>query len=453
MKYRIYSLLIILVISACSKKLDVPPQNTVTPDQIKTADDVKAVLFGGYSTWQNANAMGEKYNTFGELLVNNGDLNWAGTFETYGDLHQNSQVTTSPEVYEVWANSYHTINVANLVLSKLSILSGAEKTAIEGEAKFFRGVTYYYLINLFAPAYTAGNTAGAGVPLILQPVSGYDPARDKLPRASIEAVYTQIVSDLVDAGAKMPVSSPSFRTNKYAALAFLSRVYLSQAKYTEAATAANTVIESGEFSLVSSFDKEFNNASNSSEDIFAIQQTSQSNVGTTDFGMATFYSTVPAGRGEIQVSDDHIAKYEAGDARGEFFYDGTSISGTDGMMTTKWRDIYKAIPVIRLAEMYLTRAEANFRKGGTPIGPNTPLDDVNEIRNRADLGSLGSIANADVIVRERYLELAFEGERYFTVKRLKLAVNGHPANFPRLILPVPQREIDLGNALPQNQGY
>jgi hypothetical protein len=387
-------------------------------------------------------------------LVHNGDINWAGTFDTYGDLYRNTQVKTSPEIYQVWANSYQTINNANIVLSKLDILTGDEKTEVEGEAKFFRGVTYYYLINFYALPYSAGNTASnPGVPLILQPVEGFDPARDKLPRASVEAVYTQIVNDLKEAAEKMPAVSSSARANKYAALAFLSRVYLSLGKYTEAADAANTVIESGEYALVSSFDKAFNNATNSPEDIFAIQQTSQSNSGTTNYGITTFYSADPEGRGEIQITQRHIDKYEGNDARGAFFYPGSSISGTEGMLTTKWRDLYKAIPLIRLAEMYLTRAEANFRKGGPQIGPNTPLQDVNIIRERAGLNPLNSITDVDVIVNQRYLELAFEGERFFTVKRLKLTVNGLPFDDPKLILPIPQREIDLGNSLPQNPGY
>src|SRR4051794_4621828 len=107
-----YLLFTALVFAGCNKKLDVPPQNTVTPDQIRTADDVKAVLFGAYSTFQNANAFGEKYNTFSELLINNGDIEWAGTFETYGDLVQDAQVATAPEIYQVWANSYHSIAAA-----------------------------------------------------------------------------------------------------------------------------------------------------------------------------------------------------------------------------------------------------------------------------------------------------------------------------------------------------
>lgn len=455
MKYRINIIVIVFILAmiACNKKLDVPPQNTVTPDQLTTADDVKGVLFGAYSTFQNANAMGEKYNTFSELLINDGDINWEGTFETYGDLAQNTQVTTAPEIYQVWANSYQTINNANIVLNKLNILTGAEKTEIEGEAKFFRAVAYYYLINLYAAPYSAGNTASApGVPLILNPVTGYDPARDKLPRASVQAVYDQIVADLMDASAKMPASADNARATRYSALGFLSRVYLSQAKYAEAAAAANQVIQSGGFSLVSSIDKEFNNASNSTEDIFAIQQTSQSNSGTSNFGIITFYSGDPVGRGEIQVSTSHIAKYEATDDRKDFFYIGSSISGSDGLLTTKWRDLYKAIPIIRLAEMYLTRAEANFRKGGAPTGPNTPLADVNIIRQRAGLTPLGSVT-ANSIVNERYLELAFEGDRFFTVKRLKLNANGHPYDFARLVMPIPQREIDLGNSMPQNNGY
>ena len=454
MKFRIQNLFVLMVlVAACNKKLDVLPQNTVPPEQIKTADDVKAVLFGGYSTWQNANAFGEKYNTFGELLINNGDIDWEGTFETYGDLHQHAQTKGAGEIYQVWANSYQTIAIANLVLSKLDVLTGDEKTQVEGEAKFLRGVTYYYLVNFFAQPYSAGNTtANPGVPLILEPVSGYDPSRDKLPRASVEAVYTQIVSDLKDASEKMSEEADNFRATKYAALAFLSRVYLSQARYPEAATAANEVIESATFSLVSTFDKAFNNASNSPEDIFAIQQTSQSNSGTSNFGITTFYSSDPVGRGEIQITPAHLAKYEAGDSRGEFFYEGGSISGSEGFMTSKWRDLYKTIPVIRLAEMYLTRAEANFRSGAQ-VGPNTPLEDVNIIRERAGLSPLGAITDVNMIVKERYLELAFEGDRFFTVKRLKLSVSGIAYNDPKLVLPIPQREIDLGNALPQNPGY
>lgn len=58
--------------------------------------------------------------------------------------------------------------------------------------------------------------------------------------------------------------------------------------------------------------------------------------------------------------------------------------------TTKWRDLYKNVKVIRLAELYLTRAEANFRLGSA-VGA-MPLADVNRIRTRAGLLPLLTIA-------------------------------------------------------------
>ena len=221
---------------ACNKKLDVTPQNTLTPTEISSADDVMGLLFGGYASLQNANAFGEKYNTFSELLVSDNDLLWLGTFADYEDVIRKNQVASSLSIYEVWANSYHTINIANIVLSKLDLVSEEERDVIEGEAKFMRGLVYYYLVNLFAQPYSAGNVSQEpGVPLIVQPVDGYDPERDRLPRASVEEVYAQVVADLTAASEKLPAEQDNFRATKYAAFAALSRVYLSQAKYGDAA--------------------------------------------------------------------------------------------------------------------------------------------------------------------------------------------------------------------------
>jgi len=63
--------------------------------------------------------------------------------------------------------------------------------------------------------------------------------------------------------------------------------------------------------------------------------------------------------------------------------------------TYKWQKFYKAIPVIRLAEMYLTRGEANLRKGGTPIGGIAPLSDINMVRTRSGANALTAVSAAD----------------------------------------------------------
>ena len=441
---------------SCNKKLDVKPQNELTPAQITTADDVKALVFGAYSNLQNGNTFGEKFNTLPELLFSNGELRFVGTFESYGDVIDKSQTANSGAVYSMWGGSYQAINGVNLAISKIDLVDEDEQDQILGEAEFIRALVYYELVNLFGKAYTDDRSSD-GVPIILAPVSGYDSIRDKLPRASVEDVYAQILTDANSALEKLGEESDDFRANRWAVQALLSRVYLSKGEYAEAAAAANDVIESGAFELTGSFDKEFNNASNSPEDIFAIQQTSQSNSGVTDDGITAFYSGDPVGRGEIQVDTNYINSILADnpdDQRGLFFYEGSSLSGFTGQLTSKWRDLYKVIPIFRLAEMYLTRAEANEQLGGAgQIGPNTPAEDVNIVRGRSGAADLGSVTLLDII-NERHLELAFEGEWFLTAKRLNIIVDGGLVSDNEFLLfPIPQREIDLRTALPQNDGY
>ncbi|HLA53753.1 MAG TPA: RagB/SusD family nutrient uptake outer membrane protein [Flavitalea sp.] len=448
---KITSLTLLLAVAiSCNKKLDVKPQNELTPAQITTADDVKALVFGAYSNLQNGNTFGEKFNTLTELLFSDGELNFVGTFESYGDVIDKSQTANSGAVYSMWGGSYQAINGVNLAISKIDLIDEEERDQVLGEAEFIRALLYYELVNLFGKAYT-DDPSSPGVPIILEPVAGYDPTRDKLPRATVQQVYDQVLSDANDALAKLGEESDDFRANKWAVLALLSRVYLSMEEYQQAGEAANEVIESGFFELTGSFDKEFNNASNSPEDIFAIQQTSQSNSGVTDDGITAFYSGDPVGRGEIQVSEDYIAGILADnpdDQRGLFFYEGSSLSGFTGQLTSKWRDLYKVIPIFRLAEMYLTRAEANKRAG------NSALDDVNLVRERSGANPFTTEVSLDDIINERHLELAFEGEWFLTAKRLNLALDGAAVGVNDFLLfPIPQREIDLGNALPQNPEY
>ncbi|HAC24526.1 MAG TPA: hypothetical protein DCE81_06385, partial [Cytophagales bacterium] len=142
-----------------------------------------------------------------------------------------------------------------------------------------------------------------------------------------------------------------------------------------------------------------------------------------------------------------------GDVRRTYF---TSASGR--RLTNKHLDRFGHVPVMRLAEAYLTRAEANFRLG-TSVG-DTPLNDVNRIRNRAGLANKASIASVDEILLERDLELAFEGHFMHDNKRNGKAAPGGvggttsvPFNDFKLIFPIPQRETDVNKNLVQNAGY
>jgi starch-binding outer membrane protein, SusD/RagB family len=141
--------------------------------------------------------------------------------------------------------------------------------------------------------------------------------------------------------------------------------------------------------------------------------------------------------------------YAPEDARLALFYEDEDLGF---MRTGKWNNQYGNINIIRLAEMYLTRAEANLR-AGTAVGA-TPLADVNFIRARAGVAPLTSLTLDDVLL-ERRLELAFEGHMIHDMKRTERAVGSLPFNSPRLIYPIPQREMDANIGLEgqQNEGY
>jgi len=252
-------------------------------------------------------------------------------------------------------------------------------------------------------------------------------------RNSVAEVYAQIIDDLTKAEqlAKYPP-----------AIALLARVYLMQGNNASARDAANRVIASGLFELETDFANAF--VDDNAESIFSIVVTDQD--GAND--MNTYYaSALNQGRGDIRVQTKHLALYEANDIRGKFFNTSNAGSRT---FTSKFNDRFGDVPVLRLAEMYLIRAEANFRLG-TTVGA-TPLADINMIRARAGLAPVASLTLA-AILKERKLELAFEGQQIHDIKRTKGTVGTTVFSANNLVLPIPQREIDTNKKLVQNPGY
>ena len=156
--------------------------------------------------------------------------------------------------------------------------------------------------------------------------------------------------------------------------------------------------------------------------------------GVNDFN--TFFSL--NGRGDIAITNNHLALYEAGDQRKSLF---------DVDVTTKFDNAYGNVHISRLAEMYLIRAESNFRL--VSVVGATPLEDVNRIRNRAGLPNLLVVTLADIL-KERRLELAFEGFILHDAKRLQNNVAGLPYNSLKLVYPIPDREIRVNSSLVQN---
>jgi hypothetical protein len=452
-KYSLILLIIFLVAATgCDKKLDIAPYQSISQDfALLTEGDVRVTLIGAYDGLQNTAAVGGDLMLMNELIGNRDDIRFTGTFAGLSDAYRLEMTAGNTFALGIWNQCYNTINRCNNVLSALDKVtsSTATRDRYEGEALFIRATLYFELVRLFAKTWGDGSEAtNPGVPIVLTPTRSITEA-DYKPRSSVADVYQMVVTDLTRAESLLPATNTIYAT-KNAAAAVLSRVALQKGDYTAARDAAQRVIASGRHTLSTTFGGLWftfiNNAGNSpSEYIFSMKVTTQDGANglNTYFGINAGAGT--AGRGDCKIFPAHLAKYEAGDARGTYF----SVVGGNNY-TRKHLDRYGNVCYARLGEMLLTRAEANFRLGTTTGA--TPLADVNTIRNRSGLISLLTV-DLNAILKERYLETAFEGNRLNDIKRLRGMQSGTAWNSPKMILPIPQREMDVNKNLVQNDGY
>lgn len=446
----------------CNNKLNVQPTSYIDSAlAFNTSSDVQAGLVGCYTGLQSINLYGGYLQFMTDLLADNGDETFVGTFSQPQEAQRKTLLITNSQVNATWNSAYDAINRTNFVLASLGKLdTPAQQAAVEGEAKFIRSLLYFDLVRMFGRAWNDGPPAtNLGVPLVLTPTLTAADALP-LPRNTVAEIYTQVITDLTTAEARLTTSNGglnTFSATRYACAALLARVYLQQGDYTNAAAAANRAIAGG-FTLNAYYGTNFgynpltpNNpallASSTTEDIFAVQYSAQS--GTNQLN--TFYGHLR--RADINLTAQFLNTFEPGDSRRTLTYTITTAGIT---YTTKYDVQYGNIKLMRLDELLLTRAEANFRVG-TSVGA-APLADVNTIRTRAGLPALTTVTLA-AILQERRLELAFEGFRLGDLKR-NMESTSDPLtlapiawNSPRLVFPIPLSQINANPNLVQNAGY
>lgn len=444
-----------LSIASCDKKIELFPFQSVAEEIALTSDaNVKKVLNGTYDGISSGNLYGGNVLLYSELLAANGEIRWEGTFNQPKEVWQKAMITTNSFVRDTWLAAYDVINRSNNILSAISVVTPADQNRIKGEALYLRASAYFELVKLFAKPYSAGSvTSNLGVPIILTPTRGIDET-SKVPRSTVEQTYTQILADFNEAESLLPSINPGSNTTtrmvfatKAAAAAMLSRVYLQMENYPGARDAANRAITEATAntrSLSPTYAGAFNNTVNSAEYLFAMQVSALDGANNMHL-----YWSIPSfgGRdGDVSIQASHLALYDPLDARRALFY-----TGAGATRSGKWQQQYRVLPIIRLAEMYLTRAEANFR-AATVVGA-TPVADYNRTHQRAGLLPAVVVSLADILL-ERKLELAHEGHAIADAKRLKLTVDGFAYNADKLVFPIPQREIDANaGVLKQNPGY
>ena len=450
LKYIVNIFIITALFSSCEERLDLDPAQALTNDDaFDTPEKINNILIGAYAQAGQAASYGGQITIISELLANDGELQWNGTFTDQAEFDNKSISTTNETVAAYWLNSYSVTNQTNIVLDNLDVFENeTQRNSVEGQAKFLRAVTYFDLIRLFAKHNNAGiNNTEDGVPIVTNPVTSYSdiefPERD-----SIEAVYSFIITDLEDAILLLPQSNRDFASVNVAK-ALLARVMLQTENYERARDLADEVINSGFYQLEASLDDVYNNDENSSEDIFAWQVTESDGANALNTFFATDRFGGRPGNPDISIENPFFGIFDDfNDARANFFYVDNETGS--GIATYKWISGIANIPYLRLAEMYLIRAEGNFIMG-TNVGA-TPLNDVNTVRRRSGAFSLSSLRYVDIIL-ERLKELAFEGQRLHDFRRLEIPVGDLNYDDPRLVLPIPQRERNVNPNLSQNDGY
>ncbi|MEM9858959.1 MAG: RagB/SusD family nutrient uptake outer membrane protein [Bacteroidota bacterium] len=417
-----------------------------------------------------------------------------------------------------WKHFYNIANKATEIINSAEELEGLDEEAkaqIMGEAKFFRAHSYFYLYRMFNNIYVSSETITVD--------NAFDVINDK---SSPEEILGLITEDLDFAIESLPWSDTFGRVTKGTAMHERAKVAMWQGDWEEAKSLAVSLIEEGPHSLVESTEEVFSGDRNNSEALFVIQSEDgllgggdntmmNANYVTQYFQINGIESNIAqGGRGFSRVLPNRyllgLLAEDENDTRDNNTYFRLKYFFTSGDRINQEIDIYEPITdlnnpsstyqrfyqrlhpscikfaqeddnpdsylqrsnimVYRLAETYLIAAEAIMRSSGDP------LPYINAIRERANAAPLTSV-DEQAILDERARELAFEGQRWFTLKRMGQEVidrqitsfAGDGEFFPNNLgdrdprtnwqshyinFPIAQIDLDLlGPNYPQNEGY
>jgi hypothetical protein len=485
-----------LTLLAGCNVLDKDPLTTIAPSNFfKTATDAESAITATYDGLQRKGCYAEVLNLVGNMPSDDCS-SLSGDVRNLDVINWNS---STGQVYDAFRDPYDAINRANAVLKYVPGISmpTTRRDQILGEARFIRALCYFNLVRLYG-----------AVPLRLEPTETGDPAVLNLARTPVDQVYGQIVSDLTIAEGLTASTNPT-RATKGSVDALLARVQLTQRNWAAAKDAANKVLTSGNYSLVQSFNSLYPANNNTQESVFEVQFSGNTDGGTSftlpdiimptppatysfqKFNIPTLFRT-----GSSALSTDLTSVVDTINDR-RWSYQGTVNAGRNhasyvqgrgpaandrGPFVWKWRsdgnnfnspDNYY---VLRYAEAYLAYAEASNELSGPT---QDALDKLNAIRQRAGLVALttGSPEAASKVTlraeidKQRRLELAFEGERWFDLVRYArheladasarhtvsaldiIAQNRSTRDVNYLLFPIPLAELNTNTQIQQNPGY
>ena len=366
-------------------------------------------------------------------------------------FNKNNLISANTIVESLWNQSYNFVYQSNAILEGLenesSKVSEEMQSQLTGEAKFIRAFCHFYLVNLFGD-----------VPLVL--TTHWDENK-KIQRTPSDIVYEQIITDLQESIAILGdnyshSNDEKVRINKKASQALLARVYLFTNNWISAEQEATHIIDSGIYNL-ETFENSF--LKNNNEAIWQLS----SDYGNSSEAYTYFSSGLPA---NAAFTSELWAAFEIEDQRKTHWVN----SSTDGTSQYYFPYKYKAITpqpiteyttILRLAELYLIRAEARSEQEKL----TEALQDVNAIRARAGLIALGSLSKdqlIEAILQEKRIEFFTEwGHRWLDLKRKNVVddymqvVKPNSWQTAAQLFPIPESQLtnSASTSNSQNPGY
>jgi len=487
-----------VLLTSCDKRLDIEPRQSInSATALTNAANVEAALNAVYGRHRAVVQYGRNKLALSDALS---DITLA-TGKS-GRLQPENRNTQNAH-FAHWTNSYQIINDINLILEAIPNIGDAttaQKDRWEGELRFLRALQYHDLAKAYAydtTAVVAANYRG-NVILRLTPVkTSVEAVNYKPVRASTKEVYDAIYADLNAAITKLSAGNRGvYYASRTSAQALFSRVALHYGDWATVITQATNAISnmgtvSASLSTAANYVAGWR-ATRNPESIFEIRFNIQNeNVGVNE-SLQTSYTTLatlgnPCATGGFgDLVPNAFLKQQLGlvegaaptcsgstvtsagvitrgpDVRAQLYEWGTAGRGTRFVETTKFFGKsgfinLDNVPVIRTPELYLNRAEAYYRRNNAG-DEALALADVNTIRTNRGLPAvaLTGAPLLEEILLQRMLEFAFEGHRWFDLKRLGRDVVKSPATVQftdtRILAPIPQSEVDA-TGIRQNAGY
>jgi hypothetical protein len=445
---RIYIYSLFLAIAAgsvsCKKYLDEKPNNAIaTEDAIIDAGTARAAITGTYDRLQSYYA--SQYPTLGTITADNVIFN--GTLSEYLQLDQNAIPTDNVITIGTYSAIYRTINSANSVIAYVPgvndpLLTVAEKNKILGEAYFIRALSYFDLAR-----------GWGGVQLQLKPTTDLNGLKG-IKRSTLDQTYDQVLADLIQAENLLPEDATTRnRAQKSTARALRARLHLYRKQWVDAENYATQVINNTKYALVKPYKTFFTAPFLSTESVLELTFS----VNDKNGFWGTWYPSSAGGSFTLKPSDAIVAKLNnplIGGTRN------TLIAGTApnvyGVLYNTTSSSIDPSYVIRIAELYLIRAEARAQQNKL-TGINSAASDLNIIRDRAGLAPTTAVTQADLlqaIEDENSVEFPFEAHRWFDLVRTGRAGAVLGITDPnRLLFPIPLSDVLSDPDVTQNPGY